>query len=84
VLELRIHKRLAEFVLDAELVVPERSVLVLVGESGSGKTTLLKLVAGLMAPDEGRIALAGRVFADVAQSAWVPPRSRPVGYVAQD
>jgi NitT/TauT family transport system ATP-binding protein len=31
----------------------------LVGRSGCGKTTLLKLAAGLLHPDEGRIALQG-------------------------
>ena len=28
------------------------------GESGSGKTTFLHLIAGILAADEGRIALA--------------------------
>ena len=32
----------------------------LVGPDGAGKTTLLRLMAGLLAPDEGRITLMGR------------------------
>jgi ABC-2 type transport system ATP-binding protein len=32
----------------------------LVGPDGAGKTTLMRLLAGLMAPSEGRIVLAGR------------------------
>ena len=35
----------------------------LIGPNGSGKSTLLKAIAGEHAPDEGRIALAGRDIA---------------------
>ena len=59
-------------------------MLVLVGESGSGKTTLLRVIAGLLAPDEGRIALGGRTLVDTAAGISTPARARPVGYVAQD
>jgi molybdate transport system ATP-binding protein len=83
-LELQVRKRLGEFTLEAELSVPPGGSLVLVGESGSGKTTLLRLIAGLLAPDRGRIAVGGRVLADTTSNAWVPPQSRRVGLVAQD
>jgi ABC-type polysaccharide/polyol phosphate transport system ATPase subunit len=33
----------------------------LVGPSGSGKTTLLRLLAGVFSPDEGAVAIGGRV-----------------------
>ena len=33
----------------------------LIGSSGSGKTTLLRVLAGIYAPDEGRIEVGGRV-----------------------
>jgi len=84
VLDVAVSKRLGGFSLEASLAVPERGVLVLIGESGSGKTTLLRLVAGLLAPDAGRVALGERVLADTARGVFVPPRARPVGYVAQD
>src|SRR5436305_2015461 len=32
----------------------------LLGENGAGKSTVVKLVAGLIAPDEGGIAVFGR------------------------
>ena len=83
-LELEVQKRLGDFDLEAKLQVPARSALVLVGESGAGKTTLLRLIAGLLAPDRGRIALAGRLLADADSRAWVPPQERRVGYVPQD
>ena len=83
-LEIQVRRRLGSFALDASLTVSAGSVTVLVGESGSGKSTLLRLVAGLLEPDEGRIALDGEPLADRAAGRWVPPEARPVGYVAQD
>jgi molybdate transport system ATP-binding protein len=84
VLAIEAQKRIGGFTLDVALQVPEASVLVVVGESGSGKSTLLRLVAGLIAPDRGRVALGPRVLDDVAIGIHVPARERPVGYVPQD
>ncbi|KIH97024.1 sugar ABC transporter [Streptomonospora alba] len=33
----------------------------IVGKNGTGKSTLLKLIAGVLIPDEGRVAVRGRV-----------------------
>src|SRR6516165_9275482 len=49
----------------------------LLGPSGCGKTTLLRLLAGLEAPDEGRIVLDGK---DIAP---VPPYRRPINMMFQ-
>jgi len=57
---------------------------VLVGESGAGKSTVLRLVAGLEHPDEGRIELDGRAYADTAAGVAVPAWRRSVGFVFQD
>ena len=46
---------------DINLTVPQGQTLALLGRNGSGKSTLLKLMAGVMAPDEGRVRLRGRV-----------------------
>ncbi|MDX6312843.1 MAG: ATP-binding cassette, subfamily bacterial [Streptomyces sp.] len=47
------------------LSIPAGAVVALVGENGSGKSTLAKLLAGLYAPDSGRITWDG---ADVAEA----------------
>jgi ABC-2 type transport system ATP-binding protein len=46
-------------VVDMSLVAPPGRVTALVGPNGSGKTTLLLMVAGLLAPDEGTVRVAG-------------------------
>ena len=44
-----------------DLTVGQGESLALLGRNGSGKSTLLKLMAGVMAPDAGRVRLRGRV-----------------------
>lgn len=46
---------------DASLEARPGEAVALVGENGSGKTTLLRISAGLLAADEGRVELSGRV-----------------------
>ena len=60
------------------LEVPPGATLALLGPSGCGKSTLLRLIAGLEAPDEGRVLMGG---ADVTR---VPTQRRDLGMVFQD
>jgi NitT/TauT family transport system ATP-binding protein len=39
--------------------VPEGQVVAVVGSNGSGKSTLLRLIAGVLAPDEGSVLIQG-------------------------
>src|SRR6478609_3102838 len=57
--------------------------LALRGESGSGKTTFLHLIAGILAPDAGRIALAGRDVAALGEAARDRVRAESIGYIFQ-
>ena len=41
------------------LAIESRATLALIGPSGCGKSTLLRLVAGLIEPDRGSVAIAG-------------------------
>ena len=56
---------------------PGESLAVL-GESGSGKTTLLRLIAGLEAPDCGRVILQEQDITDL------PTHKRHLGFMFQD
>src|SRR6266487_2808655 len=58
--------------------------IVLLGESGSGKTTVLRLLAGLLYPQRGHIALDNVIYFDSEQHIAIPPQERPFGYVFQD
>jgi ribose transport system ATP-binding protein len=44
----------------AELAVEGGRVHAILGENGAGKSTLIKVMAGVVAPDEGRMTLEGR------------------------
>jgi molybdate transport system ATP-binding protein len=83
----RIHKRIAaverEFALEVEFRA-EPGFTILFGPSGAGKTTLLNCIAGLVAPDAGRITIGEYILLDLAQSVSVPTAKRRVGYVLQD
>lgn len=56
---------------DVELTVGPGELLALTGPNGSGKTTLAKIIAGLEAPESGRIVLEGEDITglDVTQRA---------------
>ena len=82
-LDVRVRSRLSpRFTLDVAFIAAPGTTIVF-GASGSGKTTLLRLVAGLRAPDEGRIAIDRRVLVDVAAHVDVAPPLRRVGFVFQ-
>src|SRR4029078_10013311 len=44
----------------AELSVSSGSIHGILGENGAGKSTLIKVMAGVVAPDEGHMTLEGR------------------------
>jgi nitrate/nitrite transport system ATP-binding protein len=49
----------AKVLSDVNLSIDEGEFVAIVGFSGSGKTTLISAIAGLIAPDEGKITLKG-------------------------
>ena len=64
------------------LDVPEGGVTVLLGYSGSGKSVALKHIAGLLAPDAGRVEVDGEAVHELGREALVRLRGR-IGYVFQ-
>ncbi len=69
-------------VASASVTVAPGQLVALLGPSGSGKTTLLRVIAGLEVPDEGTVAISGRLV--VGATTWVEPEQRRVGMVFQD
>jgi molybdate transport system ATP-binding protein len=57
---------------------------VIYGPSGAGKTLTLQALAGLVRPDDGRIAFDGQALFDSHAGVDIPARSRRFGYLFQD
>jgi len=76
--DVRVGRRLGP--IDADL--PHGRLTVVVGPNGAGKSTLLGVIAGLVRPDRGRVALgdrdvlAMRAVERAAHIAWLPQSPR--------
>jgi len=77
------HYRERPAVTEFTLQVQPGERLVLLGPSGCGKTTVLRLLAGLVAPDRGRIDINGEVVAKDGRN-LKGPEERNLGMVFQD
>jgi molybdate transport system ATP-binding protein len=82
-LRVDVVKKLGEFTLEASFT-SEGRVTGLFGASGAGKTSLINMIAGLVKPDRGTIALDGEALDDSAAGLHIPPHRRRIGYVFQD
>lgn len=56
--------------------------IAVIGPSGAGKSTLLLMLAGLLAPDSGKISIGGEL-ATSGRKTLLPPSARSVGMVFQ-
>ena len=72
-----------DFELDITVTLPS-GITILFGASGAGKTTLLDCIAGLVRPEEGRIATQEKILFESALGINISPQFRRVGYVFQD
>ncbi len=85
--DIQLHKLLqhdgSRFTLDVQ-VRSDAPRLVLFGPSGAGKTQTLKMLAGIVQPDAGRVAVAGCVLFDGQARVNLSPQQRRMAYVFQD
>ena len=82
-LEVAVEKNIPGFRLAVEFTA-NGAPLGLLGPSGSGKSMTLRAIAGLDAPDRGRIVLHGRVLFDSEKRINVPARDRRIGFLFQN
>jgi molybdate transport system ATP-binding protein len=83
VLRLDVAKQLGEFSIEASFA-SEGRVTGLFGSSGAGKTSLINMIAGLMTPDRGSIAIDNEMLDDTAANLHIAAHRRRIGYVFQD
>ena len=81
-LSLRFALPLREFRL--ELALELDGVLALVGPSGAGKSSVLSVIAGIIRPPSGRVALDDEVWLDSERGIHLSPDRRRVGLVFQE
>ena len=79
--EIDVEKRLGDACVSLTLAAGEGAT-VLFGPSGVGKSSILNMVAGLLRPDRGRIAIDGETL--FGGGIDVPPERRRAGYVFQE
>jgi len=82
-LTVEVEKKLGEFAVHASFA-SESGATVLFGPSGAGKTSIINMIAGLLAPDRGRIVLEGEVLFDDAARIDLAVWRRRIGYVFQE
>src|SRR5664279_3591429 len=63
---------------NASIAIDKGEFLVVFGPSGCGKTVFLRLIAGMMTPDSGDVAIDGQSMADVN------PEDRDIGMAFQN
>ncbi len=71
------------FTLDVDTTFG-RGITCVLGPSGAGKSTLLAVIAGLVAPDRGRVAFGDEVWLDTTRTVNVPVHRRRVAYLFQN
>ena len=82
-LSVDVQKRLGEIEIAAKFQVTGGATA-LFGPSGAGKTSIINMIAGLLKPDRGRIALDDTVLFDGDKRINVPAHRRRIGYVFQE
>lgn len=72
------------YVLDKiNLTVADHEFVAVVGPSGAGKSTLLNIISGIESPNEGKIILNGKNYADLGDSQLTIMRRRQISVIYQ-
>ena len=82
-LSIDVEKNLGGFAVKARFN-SEGGATALFGPSGAGKTSIINMIAGLLTPDRGRIALDDLVLFDSAARIDMKVAQRRIGYVFQE
>lgn len=87
-LDVQVQKKLSgtqgNFELDLAFQSGASDSVALYGPSGAGKTSVLRMLAGLTAPDHGRIVFDDEVWFDSLLGINLPTHARSIGMVFQN
>lgn len=87
-ISINIEKKLALYnggqLLKVSAELESGSLLKVSGPSGAGKSTFLKILAGLIAPNQGKIVVDDLVWIDTSTKINLSPQQRKTGFVFQD
>ena len=67
-----------------DLVFEDGKSYMLLGASGCGKSTLLNMIAGILSPESGEIAIGDEVMSSKSQKEKDKFRINKIGYIFQD
>ncbi|MBA4021827.1 MAG: molybdenum ABC transporter ATP-binding protein [Gordonia sp.] len=67
--------------LDLSIQIPAGQTVAILGPNGAGKSTLMNMLAGLLRPDSGSVAVGARKL--VGAKTFVPPHKRGVALLSQ-
>lgn len=82
-LSVQIKCTVGAFALDVAFEA-RNGVTGIIGPSGAGKSMTLQTIAGLTAPDEGRVVLDDQALVDTQRGVSLAPEQRRIGYVFQE
>ena len=82
-LAIDVRHRLGSFQLDSRFETGS-GLVALFGRSGSGKTSIVNIIAGLIRPNDGSVAVNDAVLVDTAKGIFIPRHRRRIGYVFQE
>jgi molybdate transport system ATP-binding protein len=82
-LSARVVVQRGSLAVDVDLTVGDGEVLAVLGPNGAGKSTVLRVLAGLLPPDGGRVAVDGEPVWDDG-AVHLPAHRRSLGMVFQD
>jgi len=80
----QLHAGSGRIAMQLKFEIGDGELLALFGPSGAGKTSALRIIAGLLTPDAGTIAIGKESWFDHFKRINVPPQSRDIGVVFQD
>ncbi len=70
--------------LQLDTKIQKGEFVTIFGPSGAGKTSILRMLAGLLKPNSGRIALGESLWYDSEKKIHIRPQLRSIGMVFQD